>query len=489
MRPDGQIEVLSTAAGVQPRVASVAAAVVEAATSGRTRVADTDAPGPRVLAVGWWSSVASAGLHRIPVPGARFWVFVGILALWFAVRRYVTRLPLRARPVLGGAAVAALLAVLVGPALVAAVGLPDAPARAAPPGRTGPVVPAVLRDVRLVPPRAFDEAGRPRTTAVALVYVGQLAGRKGVYATDAATGTWVRLDDLPTGGRRDVTDGVGDTNVAVSPNGRYLLLGTVRYDLATARAEQVVPDDVQVNLVPGELSRTTAVLDDGTAALVSADGKGRLYLYPPTGAAGFRGLVPDVPGVAYVSATGDGRLRVDLQSPDGSGDEPQDLVGVLDVRAARPRLDLLPGLQQGDVAAVSGSWIAGVDPQGLRMRVRRDRVAAGPGPLPGEGLLAQPGGTDAVWLTGSPTTAGTTVGTVVTLGAGRTADLAVVRTALPQGFDVAAVPVELTRVELPSGPFRRDPWSVLTLAPGQVATAVPVAVPGDPWWARVLRPG
>lgn len=489
VRPDGQVEVLSRADGVQPRVASVAAAVVEGATSGRTRVADTDAPGPRVLDVAWWSSVVSAGLHRIPLPGARFWVFVAILGVWFGVRRYVTRVPVRARPVLGGAAVAALLAVLVGPALVAAVGLPDAPVRAAPPGRTGPVVPAVLRDVRLVPPRAFDAPGRPRTTAVALVYVGELAGRQGVYATDAATGGWVRLDDLPTGGRRDLADGGFDVSAAVSPNGRYVLLGSVRYDLATARAEQVVPDDVQVNLVPAPVSRTTAVLDDGTVALVSADGVGRLYLYPPAGGTGVRGLVQGVPGVAYVSATGDGRLRVDLQLPDGAGDEPQDLVGVLDVTATTPTLDRLPGLGQGDVAAIAGPWVAGVERDGLRMRVVRDPLARGPGPQPAEGLLDQPGGTDAVWLARSPTTSDARVGTVVTLGAGRTADLAVVRTALPLGFDVPPAPVELTRVALPWSALHGDPGSVLALAPGVVRSAVPVPVAADPWWARVLRPG
>lgn len=448
----GAVEVLTAVDGVSARVVAAAADVVAAG-----RPVDGAAPGPRVLDVRWWSWWLRGAVGWVAGAPVVLWVVLGLVGYLVVARR----IPVRARTTGFVLLVAAALAWAVVPAAV-----PDGAAPAPRPAVDRAVLPRVLTDVRLVPPRAFDAAGRPRTTAVGLLYAGVLAGRAGLYGTDAATGTWVRLDDLPGVGPGGT--GADDPSGAVSPNGRYVLVGVHLVDLVTARVRPVDLDTPN-GTMPSPLSTGTAVLDDGTVVATPADGEGTLRVVAP--GAGRAVRVGAVTGVSSLAAQAGSSVVVRFFAR-SAGDLPEDLTSVVDLGVSPPAVTAL-GAGQSEPVAVSGPTVvrAGVD--GLTVQRGPQRGGAG-APV----AVRQPGATDALWV--SPA-AGPDV--VVTVGSTADDDLALIRTPLTPG----AEPQPLTRIEIARAEGERLRSDVVMPAAGVVALATPVDVPPEPWWAALRR--
>jgi hypothetical protein len=389
----------------------------------------------------------------------------------------------------------------------------EAPPATRPPAGAGPVLPRVFADQRLVPPRAFDAVGRPRTAAVGIVFLGTVAGRGGTYATDAATGATVRLDDLPDLGGRD-------SELAVSPNGRYLVTQGSLVDLTRASVTSLTDlasraglDRPAIQLMPGLQSHSAAVLDDGTVVLASADGAGRLYAFPPAGSGRPSGLVTGVPGVASVEAADGARVVVRLF---GAAGQDRELTRLVDLSVVPATTTVLADAQ-GGIVAVRGRTVVRGGPDGL-VRAELGGAASGGaasggaasggvgsgGIVTGGVAIQGTGGADAGWLAGpvaSPTLVllGPASGVDSRSGSGEgspdasaaDADLAVLRTVLSADGTGSAgsAPVELTRVDPAFGGGLTDVVAWLAVAPGVVAQAHLVDPPAEPWWARFSRAG
>lgn len=223
--------------------------------------------GPRDVT--WWAWYARQVLPVVP------WVLVGVLLLVLIVDgRRVLALPVRTarragrlvrghrRSVLATLLGLAGIALSLAPGRVDAAWLGSAPS---PSADARAVRPEYLWDQTIVPSRAFDTAGRPRTHAVTTLWAGTVAGREGWYGTDAGTARIVRLDDVPGLPDRD-PDGAllrNPASLRISENGRAVLARTraavyvIRLDRATAGRVDVLPDGA---------TRDTplAVGDDGT---------------------------------------------------------------------------------------------------------------------------------------------------------------------------------------------------------------------------------
>ena len=272
VRPAGRTTLTTADAGVTVRQVAR-----DVAAGGR--VAATPAPvfGPGTLV--WWA-------WHVRTPLAVLGAAAGVAAgLWLLVRvatrpwrRWLSRL----RPTRHGlwvvgvtCSLATGLAFLLSPAVVEAAWTASAPRPAA---DAPAVVPQVLLDQRVRPPRAFDVADAPRTTRLTVAFSGTVAGRAGVYGLDAGTGRVVRLDDLPGVPRTWSVNGA--YALALSPSGRRVALWTDNVsdrrvavvDLAAARVvvrSDVVHDDA--GSAAGIPWSPLLVDDDGTLRPV-ADG-------------------------------------------------------------------------------------------------------------------------------------------------------------------------------------------------------------------------
>jgi hypothetical protein len=473
VRGGGRVDVV-TRSGDRARIAAVAGDV-----AARARAGGPATVGPRVLDTAWWSWTADRVIGWIPWPGSSFWWIVGAVG----VAGVVGRLTVRVLPGRRGArwTGVALVVVATGGLLLVPTEMP----RAAVPG-AGPVVPKVLRDQRLQPPRAFDEIGAPRTTAVGVVVVGVVAGRRGVYATDAATGALVRLDDLPGLGPDDGVPGEWPGNLAVSPNGRWLSDGGVVVDLSTARYERLA-DPPQAYQASDQLADNVVAFDDGSVA-VAGSSLHRLWVYPPPvrldsstdepPADAVRPTqVARTEGVFAISGAGPGRVVMRLLG-EVLAKETDPSVFVVDYGAPgseatpeRPVLTPVTSTQFALVAAREG-WTALAGPDGLAL-------------TPSGRPVPTAGGVDAAWLVEDPANPAEP-GTVVALGADTGADVAVTRTSLTGS--AVAVPVTVTRIDLPGLTQRLPTPTDVTVAAEVVARATPVDVPADPWWAAIPRP-
>ncbi|WP_088287130.1 hypothetical protein [Kineosporia sp. A_224] len=491
VRPDGTVERL-TATDVQARVAAVAQDVVA---SGRSVAGER--PGPRVLDSAWWSAVARSAAGAVPRPSWQVWLVVLLgLVGWRlttvdlgAVRRGATRGPVVGWGV-GGLVV--LLVVLVPPLLP-----DDAPRAAVPPGSAGPVLPRTITDQRLVPPRAFDVTGTPRTTAVGIVFSGTVAGRPGLYATDAVTGQVVRLDDLPGLDTELVLSGGAVTGVVVSPNGRYLTDGAVFVDLARALWVRLA-DGASGFGRPTQNRNRVAVLDDGTLVAAGSNDH-RLWLDEQVGDGKQGRVVAGVEDAVAVEPAGDRRFGVRLMGEDRKETDPW--VVLVDIGSpgsgATPDKPVVTPLSsdQNALVAVLGRSVVRGGAAGL-LQVPLDSGVDGAEPATAQRVVT-PGAVDAIWLAGlerdgaARADGNDDARTAVVLGAGSGADLVVSRVTIPSSGDAMQV-AELTTIDpavVPSVTDRLDAApSVVTVAAEVVARARVVDPPAPTrWWSWAVR--
>ncbi|HST85491.1 MAG TPA: hypothetical protein VLL08_27380, partial [Kineosporiaceae bacterium] len=472
----GTVSVLSTVVGDRVRAIAVAADVI---TGGRTTAGVR--PGHRVLDLNWWSWLPVTGLAYLP-----WWVRVIAVAAagLFLGSRHLGRRP-APQPGRGGrrrSRLVAVIVVLAGVLLVgASTGVLLLPTEAAPVSRPAgaAVLPRVLGDQKLRPPRAFDTAGHPRTTAVSLVFAARVADRDGLYGTDAATGALVRLDDLP-GTLVEGTQFDWPINVAVSPNGRFLANGILVVDLKSARVTPIPGvEDISIAWMGEKIAETVAVLDDGSVVFTSSGGGrpggGQLWRSGPPGSGRSAQRVTGVDDVAYVRSPTAGQVLVSHFG--------ESAVEVVDLSGAEPAVVGLRGIGQQEQVAVVGDAL-------LRMRTDgklEQRTLAKPGKSTPATAFDLPGGVDRLALT--PQSGNGT--TLVALGAGARTSLAVLRVPLDVAAREAGPVTELTRVDAGLlGPGASDTsYAVarILLAPEVIATATVTDVPAEPGWAALTE--
>lgn len=507
VRPDGTTEQV-TETDVQARVAAVAGAAFDGG-----RPVDGTATRPRLLDLGWWTWVAGGLVVTVAdwwVWSVAFWLVVVFVGVPLA-QRLLTRLVLlrrRRRAAAQGTAPSAdeamPRAVRLGPALVVLVlaaltmvPAPDAPRAAASAGASGTVVPRVIRDQALVPPRAFDEVGVPRTTAVGIVFSGTVAERPGLYATDAATGQVVRLDDLP-----GLADDPGSpswfaSGVAVSRNGRYVTDGAVYVDLARGTAVHLGSGSADSSR-PSQNLDGIAVLDDGSLVFAGSNDH-RLWLDEQVGDGKPGRVVADVTDAFAVEPAGDRRFVVRLMGEDRKETDPW--VVLVDIGSPgsgatpdKPVVTPLSSDQDALVAVLGRSAVRG-GAAGL-LQVPLDSGVDGAEPATAQRVVT-PGAVDAIWLAGldgdgsARQDGNDDARTAVVLGAGATVDLAVSRIAIPAGGDATEV-TQLTTIDpalVPSVTDRLDAApSVMSIAAEVVALARVVDPPAPTrWWSWAVR--
>ena len=395
VRPEGGVRELSASEG-SARVIAVAGAV-----AGEGRVVPAAEEGSRATSASWygWHARRVAGAVTGWVAGLPFWMVALAGAVLLGVALRVMR-PWRAgrtgRAVLGAVAVLAVAAVAGSCVLLLAGALLGSPAAgtAAPPGAT-PVVPRVLADQHRVPPRAFDDIGRPATRRIAVLFAGEVAGREGTYGTDAATGRTVRIDDLP-----GLQEGTEQVTWTVSPNGRWLASEHGVVDLETAR---VHPFGLPA-------SRSVSVVDDGTTAAI--DESENLLLAPVAGKARTVSL-PDRSEesiLSFVTAHPGGQLLVGVAP--GPEDERTVLVDARTGAVTPLVLRVAWGIPaavtpSGGIADARGTvhdplshvsvWNGGTVLRALEASTARRLVAVGPGPGGPVSLLRAPEGSPLRW--------------------------------------------------------------------------------------------
>jgi hypothetical protein len=336
------------------------------------------------------------------------------------------------------------------------------------------VLPRVLVNQKLRPPRAFDLAGHPRTTAVSLVFSAKIADRKGLYGTDAATGALVRLDDLP-GTQDQDTAFSWPNNVAVSPNGRFLANGILVVDLKSAQVTPIADiEDRSIAWMGEMIAESVAVLDDGSVVFTGSGG-GRLWRSGPPGSGASAKRVTGVDGVVYVRPPTAGQVLV-------AHFESKPTVEVVDLSGAQPDVVGLPGVDQQEQVAVAGD---------LLLRMRSDgkleqRSLSKPGKATPATVFDLPGGVDRLALT--PQTGNVT--SLVALGAGARTPLAVLRARLDVAAGSAGPVTELLRLDpellAPGAPNQGYAVDHLLLAPEVIATATLTDVPAEPGWAALV---
>lgn len=461
--------------GQRTRVIALAAGLFDGATRPGTAVR---APWP-VLDVDWWPWAAQAVVSWLR---ANLWLPIGAaLVVAFVlplVRPRRSRLGAlyravgRAEPAL--IAVVALLAAGALALVVVPTAAPTVPAPTVPAPKTSGtdrfVVPRVIQDQRLVPARAFDTVGAPRTTRLSLLWNGPIAGRPGSYGLDAATGAWVRLDDLP--GVTGTFGGVMN-QLAVSPDGRWLTSGYTLVDLQTA----------SVLRLPGKVDPFQggrggyAVLNDGRVVVVRP-GSPLVTWTPPSRSPLVEGAVTGPTQLSLpeklssVRALSDGLLA--LSGWDGS--QSQSVVGLLDpVQADRGGLLRVPGADDESVVA---SVVTGVGVRPLLPSATSGRIEVG-----GLPVLDVAGAVKAVDLV---------PGRVSTVVVARTADRFTLELGRgPLDLEAAvsgAAPAPLSAVStvglgLGLGLSADRLAAELHLAANVLATATPVDGSPGPWWA------
>lgn len=227
---DGRLTVEAVTAGLRTTLttADPGVSVLRDArfVTGAGRSVPTPAPAFGARTLGWWSWHARDPLLVVGSAAGLavgLWLLVLVLSnpwwRWLAQRLRPSRHRLWLVAVTCSAATGLAW-------LGAAPAVESAWAASAPhPAAAAPVVvPQVLTDQRVRPPRAFDTPGSPRTTRLTVAFSGTVAGRAGVYGLDAGTARLVRLDDLPGVPRGWRSD--GGYALAVSPSGRRVALWT-----------------------------------------------------------------------------------------------------------------------------------------------------------------------------------------------------------------------------------------------------------------------
>jgi hypothetical protein len=341
VRDDGRVEVLTGSSG--PVMVAVAAGLVADA-----RPAPGVSPSPGWRSISWYRWQAGRGWSDVR---GGWWLLAALLLPVPAVRRVMARIltppAVRSTPIL--AAVAVLGAVT----LAAGIVLPtEAPPQAvAPGGARTPVLPSVVRVRALLPPRAFDAPGRPRTRRISMMFGGFYDGRQRLLGVDADTGTLVRLDDLPGvphSGEATMFLVSGRRSGGISPNGRDIALGPLVIDLQTATARRVAE--------AGQSTGGDAVTDDGTLLAVVPGTKNRVTIARP----GERGrTLEGSEGTFSLEPSGGGLVLTRLMG--GSGRKDDELVDVIDPVNGR-YLGPLKGLEQAVPAAVLGTAGSGAAP-------------------------------------------------------------------------------------------------------------------------------
>lgn len=361
LRDAGPVDLLTRSSG--PAVVAVASGLLAEAVPGAGPTAPQEW---RSLAWYRWQTVQ---LWRGLPSG--WWLAPLLLLLVPAVRRRLAGpghavLAVHRRTAGSTVAVVGLAVIGAGGVLTGTLVLPTQAAPVEPGEARSPVLPESLQLQSLLPPRAFDQAGEPRTRRISLMFSATLGGNPRLLGVDADTGTLVRLDDLPGvpgSGEATMFAVSGAQSGGISPNGRFVALGPLVIDLQTATARKVAE--------AGESTGGAAVTDDGTLLAVVPGTKNRITIARPgepgrtlEGSEGTFSLEPSADGYVVARFLG------------STSDQPEALVDVIDP-VGRRYLGRLARVEQSVPVTVVGGEPGGAAPTVVRIDPTTGTVLAG----------------------------------------------------------------------------------------------------------------